>query len=48
VLLLERMGAAQDEVTAAGLALEAGRKAVTAELQAQVDDAQASSPPTDA
>lgn len=39
ITLLERMGEAQDQVTAAGVALEAGRKAVTAELQSQVDDA---------
>lgn len=49
VLLLERIGEAEDEVTAAGIVLDTARKSVTAELRNQVDDAESpeleSSPP---
>lgn len=38
VSLLDRIGEAQDQVTATSIALEASRKAVTAELHEHVDD----------
>ena len=45
VLLLERISEAEDSVTAAGVTLDTARKAVTAELRDQVDDARSTSPP---
>jgi hypothetical protein len=45
VLLLERISEGEDSVTAAGVTLDTARKAVTAELRDQVDDAHSTSPP---
>jgi transcriptional regulator with XRE-family HTH domain len=42
VVLLERISDAEDEVTAAGTALDTARKSVTAELRDQVDNAPSS------
>ena len=42
VLLLERIGDAEDELTAASLALDSSRKSVTAELRGQVEAARVS------
>jgi transcriptional regulator with XRE-family HTH domain len=46
VLLLERISAAEDGVTAAGIKLDTARKSVTAELREQAGDRRLSSPPT--
>ena len=45
VVLLERISDAEDEVTAAGTALDTARKSVTAELRDQVDNAPSSNQP---